>query len=101
MALIQDDFDKFDLTDVVGENYQSNNITMNKWYNSSSNNEDLSLTIKGILIAWIPMAIAVGQFFDLPLTTAELTGIVQDIVALISAIMVVYGLGRKIYFRLK
>ena len=91
---------KKDLTDeVVDYQYnKDNNMEKSKWYNSSANPQDLSITIRGLLLAWIPMIIVIGQFFNIPLTTESLTELIQLVTGLISAFMIVGGFIRKIYF---
>lgn len=72
---------------------------MNKLITSSSDPKKLSLTIKGILVAIVPI---VAVLLGLP--EADLQPLINGIVdvvyagsALISAVMVVYGAGRKVY----
>lgn len=89
-----------DITDeVVDYQYKNNNNYMKtKWWQSSHDPRELSITIKGFLMAWIPMIIAVGQLFNVPLTTEALTELVQSITTFISAGMIIGGIIRKAYY---
>jgi len=91
-------FNKLDLSEVILEDNKNN---MNKWYNSSSNPEELSLTIRGILLAWVPMIITIGQFFRIDITQELLIELIQTATATISALMILWGVLRKIYNKFK
>jgi len=70
----------------------------NKWWTSSANSQELSLTIKALLVGWIPIMVALGQVLDLNITETALTEIIQAIVSCMASLMFLYGIGRKIYF---
>lgn len=77
------------------------NNFMNKWYNSSSNPSELSLTIKALLLGWIPIVITVSQIFNFPLSESLLIEIVNWISLVLAGLMFLYGVGRKAYYRFK
>ncbi len=64
---------------------------------SSANSTKLALTVQGILVALIPLIIGIGRAYNLEIAEADLTGLIQAIGGAISAVMVLYGLGRKAY----
>lgn len=69
------------------------------WWASSSGTGDLALTIKGLLVALIPVAIGVAKHYEIELTESDLLEGVQAVTAVISAIVVFVGLLRKIVNR--
>ena len=71
---------------------------MNNIIKSSENPENLSLTIKGILVALIPTVVYLGGVFGLNVAEADLTQFVSAIATLISAGMIIVGLLRKAYY---
>lgn len=70
----------------------------NPWYLSSTGSGDLSLTIKGVLIGIIPLAIFIGQQFHIELTSDGLTQGIQAVGEVASGAVVLYGAVRKVYF---
>lgn len=74
-------------------------MSENKWY-SSSTGEGVSLTLKGVAIALIPIIISVARFYNIEVTENELMEFINAAFAAISACMIVYGLGRKAYYKL-
>lgn len=70
-------------------------------FNSSANPEKLSLTIKGLLLALIPVAVWWGARLGLDITKVELVDLANQLVILVSATAVVFGLVRKIVFKFK
>ena len=78
---------------------------MNKILNwivlSSENPEKVSMTVRGILLTWVAMALFVSQFLGLDFSEAKASYIVQDVTALVGAVMLAVGLVRKIVNQLK
>jgi len=68
----------------------------NKIIRSSVDSTKVSLTIKGVGIALIPTLIFIAGLFGFSFVEADLTGLVNAVATLASAIMIVYGLVRKI-----
>jgi len=68
----------------------------NKIIRSSVDPKKVSLTIKGVGIALIPTLIFIAGLFGFSFVEADLTGLVNAVATLASAIMIVYGLVRKI-----
>lgn len=68
---------------------------------SSEDPTKLSLTIKSLLVALIPIVIAVAQYYSVSLNESDLTELVQQITVLVSAGGAIYGIGRKIYYKIK
>lgn len=72
-----------------------------KLVGSSANPDNISLTIKGVGVALIPVIIFIAGGLGFNFVEADLTGLVNAVATLASAVMLVYGIGRKIYFGLK
>ena len=68
----------------------------NQWFQSSSGNGDLALTIKGLLVALIPLFIIAAKFYNVELMYDEVLSVIEGVAGAISAIMVAFGLIRKI-----
>ena len=64
---------------------------------SSQDSEKLGLTVKAVLIALIPLFIAIGRGFGLDLVETDLIQLVNMIATIVSSVMVIVGLTRKIY----
>ncbi len=69
------------------------------WWSSSANPEELSLTIKGMLLMYVPAIIGVAQLFNYTLDKNQLVNIIGLISFAIAGLMVTGGLLRKIYYR--
>lgn len=76
---------------------------MNKIIASSVNPEKLSLTIKGVIVAVVPIVIAVAGLTKLNLGSADITALGDGLInavnlmaQLAAAIMIVVGVVRKI-----
>lgn len=70
---------------------------------SSANAEEISLTVKGVLLGIVPAVIILGNLAHVTFTSDQLTHIIDGIVAaigaiglIVSAIMTLYGLLRKL-----
>lgn len=68
---------------------------------SSVNPSELSLTVKGILISIIPVAIFLGNQFGLQLTESFLMDFIEQITTLVSVIVITVGLLRKLWVTIK
>lgn len=68
---------------------------------SSVNPNNLSLTIKGILISLIPAAIIVAKYAGYTTDEATLMNIIEQITIIISVVVTVTGLFRKLVVSLK
>ena len=69
------------------------------WAMSSADSSSISLTIKGIGVMLIPLIITAGKFLGSEVAEADLTALVESIAVGISAIMIVVGLFRKLYYQ--
>jgi len=69
---------------------------MNKWFLSSTGSQDLSLTIKGLLVGLIPLFIIAGKYFQVELTYDEIFGVIEGLTLALSTVMVLIGLIRKV-----
>lgn len=68
-----------------------------KLLGSSKNSQELSLTIKGILLGLVPLAVIIFTSVGVDVTSGELTEIVNAIMAVVSAGITLYGLIRKFF----
>lgn len=81
---------------------------MAKWYESSAGTGKLAMTIKGLFVAVVPVAILFAKYAGVDLSAEELNdvgaavvGVVQSVGLVISGSMVVYGLSRKVAVKFK
>jgi len=63
---------------------------------SSENPNNLAMTVKGILLGLVPIAVIIFTNVGIDITSGELTEIVNAVVALIAGVVTVIGLVRKI-----
>ena len=68
---------------------------------SSTDASKLALTWKGVLLALVPILIAVAQSFSVTLDSSELTNMIESLFAVLSALTVCLGLIRKVYYKLR
>ena len=66
---------------------------------SSKDSTKLSLTVQSILLALVPLIIGIGSINGLEIAKADLTGLIQALTGVISAVMFLYGAGRKVYYK--
>lgn len=62
---------------------------------SSKDPESISLTIKGVLLGFIPVIIAAGKFWGWDLVETDLTELINGLATLAASVMVIYGVLRK------
>jgi len=67
---------------------------------SSANPQELSLTVKSILLSIIPLVILMANYFGLELKEEDLIIGVTNLTAVISSLGMLYGLGRKVYYNI-
>jgi len=72
----------------------------NKWYQSSTGSENMALTIKGALLAIVPIVIAVLSSQGYTLTENDVVEVINAAFTTVSAIFVFFGLARKMYYAL-
>jgi len=72
-----------------------------KYLGSSANPENLSLTIKGALLAIVPIIIMLTKSTNVDVSESDLVGLIEALSAVVAGVMVVYGLARKIYLKIK
>lgn len=72
-----------------------------KWYESSTGTGNLALTVKGALLALVPVAIAVLSSQGINLAESDVVDFINSVFTALSAIALVFGLGRKVYYSLK
>ena len=68
---------------------------------SSADPTKMSMTIKGILLALIPLIIGIAQRGGYTIAEGELSSLIQQGAEGFSLIMVVFGLVRKFYYSKK
>lgn len=70
---------------------------MKKILQSSTGSGNLSLTVKGLLLSLVPIAIAILSAQGYSIAEADLTKAIEDAFTIIASITVFLGLVRKIY----
>ena len=70
-------------------------------FKSSDNSGNLSMTIKGLLIGIIPLAILLAKTFGISLAETDLTEFINAGAIAATAFVTFVGLGRKIYYKRK
>jgi hypothetical protein len=83
--------------------------TLVRWIVVSSNNpQEISLTIKGVLVGLVPYVMVFIGLAHLNVGQDQLTGIIdggatvlQDVLMLISAAMTFWGMARKVWITIK
>lgn len=68
---------------------------------SSANPQELSMTIKGAIIAVAPVIIAIFQSLGIGISETLFIDIVQSIGVVISSVIMLVGLLRKAYYTVK
>jgi len=68
----------------------------NKLVRSSVDSTKISMTIKGVGIALIPTIIFIAGVFGFDFVKADLVELLNAIATLVSAVLIVYGLLRKV-----
>lgn len=68
---------------------------------SSTGSGNLSLTVKGLLVALIPLAIAGANHYGIIIDENTLFDGVEQLFTAISAVMVLVGIARKVYYQVK
>lgn len=68
---------------------------------SSSDPQKLSLTIKGLLIAILPILLMVASSAGVEIPYAEAMKVIDSFVRVVAAVMVLWGATRKIHYRLR
>jgi len=74
---------------------------MQKLLGSSVDPEKLSLTIKSVGVWAIPGAIALATLLGWNITKVDLVDLVNNIAILVASAMTVFGLARKIYYKIR
>jgi uncharacterized membrane protein len=67
----------------------------NAWFLSSTGSGDLSLTIKGLLLALVPLSITVFQHYGVKIAENQVVDLINAVVAAVSALTIVVGMVRK------
>lgn len=73
-------------------------MSQNKWYDSSTG-EGVSLTLKGVITALVPVIIGISRYYNVEITENEVMELVNAAFTAASAFMIIYGLGRKAYYK--
>ena len=71
-----------------------------KWFTSSTGSGNMALTIKGALLAIVPIVIAILSSQGYTLTENDVVEVINAAFTTVSAIFVFFGLARKMYYAL-
>lgn len=77
------------------------NTKVPSWLASSANATQVSMTMRGIIVAFIPLLIAVLNNAGVEVTETQIDEVVGMITAAVSSLMIAYGLLRKVFFFVK
>lgn len=69
-----------------------------KWYTSSTGSGNMALTIKGALLALVPIVIAILSSQGYTLTENDIVEVINTGFTAISAVALFLGLARKMYY---
>lgn len=68
---------------------------------SSANPENVSLTLKGILLQYVAIVVAAGSVIGVPLLDTQVIHYIDLGLAVLGSILGFVGLGRKLYYQVK
>lgn len=71
-----------------------------KWFNSSTGSGNMALTVKGALLAIVPIVIAILSSQGYTLTENDVVDIINTGFTVVSAVAVFLGVARKMYYAL-
>ena len=74
---------------------------MNRLLQSSANSQNLSLTVKGLLIGLVPFIIYLAQTQEIYLTNIDLISYIDRFTFVLAEVVVFVGLMRKAYYVLR
>jgi uncharacterized protein YlxP (DUF503 family) len=66
---------------------------------SSNNPKEVSMTVQGMLIALVPIIVAIFQQFNISVAQTDVVTIIQQGVACVAGIMMLIGTVRKVYYQ--
>jgi len=72
-----------------------------KLLGSSSNPEQLALTVKGFALTLIPVVVAIATGFGFTLNSEDLVAFVNTLFLIATSCITAFGLARKIYWTVK
>ena len=71
----------------------------NKWFLSSTDSGDLSLTLKSMILAFAPLLIMLGHTYGFDITQTGIEEFAAQILVILSGLGFVWGVLRKIFVR--
>ena len=71
------------------------------WLQSSDGSGNLSLTIRGVLVAGVPAIVAICNHFGFAWTDNDLVQAIDGGFAAVAALVVVWGILKKLYYTRK
>jgi len=71
-----------------------------KWFTSSTGSGNMALTIKGALLAIVPIVIAILSSQGYTLTENDIVDVINTGFTVVSAVAVFLGVARKMYYAL-
>lgn len=72
-----------------------------KWYESSTGNGNLAMTVKGASIAFIPLIISILKAQGVEITEGQVAEFIEQVFTLVSVSLVLFGTVRKAYYAFK
>lgn len=71
------------------------------WFASSDGSGDLSLTIKSLLLAIVPLAVSLVKVYGYNIDENDIVAFINNAFTLVSVAGILVGLGRKIWYRFR
>jgi len=71
-----------------------------KWYHSSTGSGNVSMTVKGAIVSLVPVSIALLAMSGYTVDESMVMEAVNAVFTAVSAVLIVYGIVRKVYIAL-
>lgn len=72
-----------------------------KWYESSNGKGDLSATVRGMAVAFIPLIISILRSQGMEITEDQVAQVIEQLFTFVSVSLVLFGTVRKGYYFLR
>lgn len=68
---------------------------------SSANPQELAMSLKGLLVLLVPVLVQVLRMSGVEVLESDLIALIDAGVALVGSVMLVFGLCRKLYYKVR
>lgn len=76
-------------------------VTKHTWLGSSANPEELSMTVKGLLVSLVPLLMVVLKATGVDIDESTVLEVINQFTTALAAVLVGFGAARKFYFYVK